>query len=131
MGDEIPDGIGLSDKDREELERALEELNWSWGRFIERAKEEARVQMQMKLDEYDYPPDGDYECMVCGSSYDRDYMEGHHTSYDPEERVLVCRDCHNKIHHKDGFRDDLIPDDSATDGNNLTYSDISGLEGAP
>lgn len=34
----------------------------------------------------------------------------HHTSYTPEETMLVCDSCHGKIHKKSGFRDDLEPD---------------------
>jgi len=34
----------------------------------------------------------------------------HHTSYEPEQTMLVCDSCHSKIHHNDGFRPDLQPD---------------------
>ena len=39
----------------------------------------------------------------------------HHTSYNPENLMWVCKDCHMKIHHEDGFRDDLLPDMTRTE----------------
>lgn len=36
-------------------------------------------------------------------------MHEHHTSYLPEETMLVCNSCHTKIHQTDGFHDDLKP----------------------
>jgi len=42
-------------------------------------------------------------------------MHRHHTSYDPEKLMWVCKTCHMKIHHEDGFRDDLLPDMTRTE----------------
>jgi len=51
------------------------------------------------------------DCHVCGSTG----MHRHHTSYDPEKLMWVCKTCHMKIHHEDGFRDDLLPDMTRTE----------------
>jgi len=34
----------------------------------------------------------------------------HHTSYVPERTILVCEECHGRIHSDPGFREDLTPD---------------------
>lgn len=34
----------------------------------------------------------------------------HHTSYEPEETILICRKCERRIHQEDGFHDELKPD---------------------
>lgn len=47
-------------------------------------------------------------CINCGDRSTTD----HHTQYNPEEQtVRVCHACHWRIHHEDGFRDDLEPDE--------------------
>ncbi|MFD1645587.1 hypothetical protein [Haloarchaeobius litoreus] len=50
-------------------------------------------------------------CIVCGGASTTD----HHTSYEPERTVRVCRPCHYRIHNEPGFRDDLEPDESRPD----------------
>jgi len=47
------------------------------------------------------------DCAECGSS---DYVEQHHTSYDPENTVPLCRSCHQQVHADESHR--LHPDDS-------------------
>lgn len=37
-------------------------------------------------------------------------IDQHHTSYVPEETMLLCSQCHSKVHHDDSFRPDLRPD---------------------
>ncbi|KAB1193475.1 hypothetical protein GJR96_08465 [Haloferax sp. MBLA0076] len=48
-------------------------------------------------------------CEVCEGILHPEHRANHHTSYNPEETMLVCDTCHAKIHHKQGFRDDLLP----------------------
>jgi hypothetical protein len=51
------------------------------------------------------------DCEVCGEEIVNSYSRReHHTSYQPEETIVVCSSCHRKIHETDGFRDDLKPD---------------------
>lgn len=50
------------------------------------------------------------ECPLCGILKLPREMEEHHTSYQPEETMTVCTKCHMRIHHKDGFREDLKPE---------------------
>lgn len=35
------------------------------------------------------------ECELCGTPED---IVEHHTSYEPEETVMVCRSCHGRVH---------------------------------
>lgn len=40
-------------------------------------------------------------------------MHEHHTQYEPvQETITVCNPCHQLIHHRDGYRDDLKPEQS-------------------
>lgn len=46
-------------------------------------------------------------CLLCGDSAD----DRHHIQYLPEQRVVhLCRECHGKVHERDGFHDELQPD---------------------
>ncbi|GAB7093442.1 hypothetical protein JCM30237_05940 [Halolamina litorea] len=54
-------------------------------------------------------------CEVCDGILHPEHRANHHTSYDPEETMLVCDTCHAKIHHKPGFREDLVPGMSRTE----------------
>lgn len=38
------------------------------------------------------------ECIECGS---RENIDKHHTSYEPEETVMLCRSCHQSVHGAD------------------------------
>jgi Zn finger protein HypA/HybF involved in hydrogenase expression len=49
-------------------------------------------------------------CSVCRAYGEPDTYLEHHTSYKQDETVMVCPSCHGKIHHQDGFRDDLLPE---------------------
>lgn len=49
-------------------------------------------------------------CEVCNGILHPEHRAQHHTSYHPEETMLVCDTCHAKIHHRDGFHDELLPD---------------------
>jgi hypothetical protein len=44
-------------------------------------------------------------------------MHSHHTSYEPPRTMLVCPSCHQKIHNRDGFHDELKPNMSRKDWN--------------
>ena len=54
-------------------------------------------------------------CEVCDGILHPEHRAEHHTSYDPEETMLVCDTCHAKIHHRDGFHDDLQPEMSRSE----------------
>lgn len=41
--------------------------------------------------------DSQPECELCGDQ--SKWIDGHHISYQPEETVAVCRQCHSEIHH--------------------------------
>lgn len=49
-------------------------------------------------------------CPICDGIVPPGNWADHHTSYERDETISVCNVCHAKIHHKDGFRDDLLPD---------------------
>lgn len=53
------------------------------------------------------------QCTVC-DRYEQ-FLEEHHTSYLPERTVDCCKDCHQRIHHEHGFREDLEPDHTRTE----------------
>lgn len=38
-------------------------------------------------------------------------MQQHHVSYNPEQTMPLCQDCHHRVHHEDGYHDDLVPDE--------------------
>jgi hypothetical protein len=48
-------------------------------------------------------------CEICGATDRR--IESHHISYQSEERIDVCRQCHEDIHHTDRY-DSLQPEHS-------------------
>ena len=55
-------------------------------------------------------------CSVCGKE---DYLKGlveHHTSYFPEETILVCPHCHGLIH-----KTNLYPELRPKRGDSLVY----------
>lgn len=54
------------------------------------------------------------ECKICGNGSAR--LEEHHVRYEPEETIMICASCHNKIHHDEDFRPDLTPANGAPDG---------------
>lgn len=47
-------------------------------------------------------------CHICYR--EREKLQDHHISYDPEITIQVCLECHNRIHNEDGFHDDLKPE---------------------
>jgi len=85
-----------------------QELGWSWDEVFNRVTVE--LEYEKELANRPEPTEDDYLCPVCDSYQFEERTELHHTSYDPEEVMRVCHDCHTKIHHEDGFRDDLLPD---------------------
>lgn len=49
-------------------------------------------------------------CRLCGIEKEAwSESHTHHVSYLFDITVTVCRDCHNMIHHEDGFHDELEP----------------------
>lgn len=52
------------------------------------------------------------QCYVCdrrSDTFQELQLQEHHTSYNPERTVLLCSKCHGRVHHRDGFFDDLEP----------------------
>lgn len=47
-------------------------------------------------------------CHICFR--DRDPLQDHHISYDPEITIQTCLECHSRIHNEEGFHDELKPD---------------------
>ena len=47
-------------------------------------------------------------CRLCDNESER--LEFHHASYIYDIGLSVCKDCHNRIHHEDGFHDHLEPE---------------------
>lgn len=47
------------------------------------------------------------KCELCDS--ESDWLDEHHVSYEPEETITVCRDCHADIHNTNKYPD-LKPD---------------------
>lgn len=50
------------------------------------------------------------ECIECGSV---ENLDEHHTSYEPEKTVILCRACHQSVHGADSHR--LKPSDDSKD----------------
>jgi len=50
------------------------------------------------------------KCGICGIDFTKRTLELHHSSYDENEAHYICSDCHSKVHHKDGYFDELNPD---------------------
>lgn len=41
------------------------------------------------------------QCPLCGGRFEPEQIVKHHTSYDPEITIQICRGCHNTIHKSD------------------------------
>lgn len=63
------------------------------------------------------------ECVECGSDED---LVVHHTQYDPEHTVEVCRKCHAKIHNNESHP--LYPVDESPYGATLRVDDDTADE---
>jgi len=51
----------------------------------------------------------DSECRICGS---QNAVEEHHRKYVPAEITIpLCRECHERVHHGDGFGEEYRPKD--------------------
>jgi hypothetical protein len=51
--------------------------------------------------------DGDEQiCELCGSNVN---IRRHHISYFPEKIIVLCNDCHTKVHHDLTFHPELQP----------------------
>jgi len=49
-------------------------------------------------------------CCVCDSHVGVSRIQHHHVSYRADVTVPVCKTCHYKIHHIEGYHDELTPD---------------------
>jgi Rad3-related DNA helicase len=49
------------------------------------------------------------KCDVCSEEKYHKHVHKHHVSYMRNRFIRACRDCHQRIHHEEGFRDDLKP----------------------
>lgn len=55
-------------------------------------------------------------CRLCDRAYLEGNLERHHYQWVPEpEVILVCPKCHKRIHHEDGFHDELVPEYNRTE----------------
>lgn len=43
------------------------------------------------------------KCQVCGEQINKEMLVEHHTSYNPEKTIKICRFCHSKIHNTDKY----------------------------
>lgn len=50
------------------------------------------------------------ECRVCESDCVPGELYEHHVSYEPEEAIMVCGSCHMRIHSKDPYGAEYLPD---------------------
>lgn len=48
------------------------------------------------------------DCTLCDSTSN---IDNHHTSYEPEETVMLCRSCHQEVHKADSH--ELKPEDDS------------------
>jgi len=46
-------------------------------------------------------------CRLCEQEADK--LEKHHCSYLYDLTIRLCEDCHYRVHHEDGFYDELKP----------------------
>lgn len=54
-----------------------------------------------------------FRCNLCGLYGQKGGFEAHHIRYTASETLcIVCGDCHRRIHHDDGYHDDLQPENS-------------------
>lgn len=70
----------------------------------------------------EYEPREKIECEVCQDLYDADQTQEHHISYITNTTIDVCYSCHRRIHHEDGFFDELKPDISRKEAKKLKDS---------
>ena len=82
-------------------------MNKSWGSLSSDVRHTSDVKHGSEEDT-DWTMKGFYgKCRVCHSESKN--CHNHHTSYDPEKTIVVCAECHWKIHNKDGYHDRLDP----------------------
>lgn len=55
------------------------------------------------------------ECDVCGGEKYHKHVHRHHIDYGRNMFIWACRECHERIHNEDGFRDNLLPDKARQD----------------
>lgn len=53
------------------------------------------------------------ECGVCGTDFTKSLIQLHHISYSDNVAAYVCQQCHNRIHSKQGFMDDMKPEEKS------------------
>lgn len=59
------------------------------------------------------------ECKVCEKEFLNTQTQQHHISYLHDFTITVCYSCHRKIHHEDGYYDELQPDISRKEAKKL------------
>jgi len=70
-----------------------------------------------------------YRCSLCG--YIGQGFSLHHTKYRaPETVCIVCSDCHSKIHHKDGYYDELEPDTKRSEAIEQRHKPLRNMKSA-
>lgn len=59
------------------------------------------------------------ECEVCEQRFRLTATQEHHISYVHDFTIRVCYSCHRRIHHEDGYYDDLQPNISRDEAEKL------------
>ncbi len=67
-----------------------------------------------------------YRCQGCDEV--RTDCVAHHVSYDPEQVVPVCTECHGRLHADEAFLPELTPDMTRSEAENRDLVSIIGLD---
>jgi len=79
----------------------------TWGDLASDVRSDSEA--EEKIDETPWSDSNGFAatCEVCGS--EKRNCHNHHISYEHDETIVACADCHYKIHNEPGFHDELIP----------------------
>lgn len=71
-----------------------------------------------------------FRCSICGIIEHKGAFHEHHIRYiGPEKICIVCKDCHQRIHHDGGFYDELQPELSRSEAKEKRHKPLRGLRG--
>lgn len=55
-------------------------------------------------------------CPLCETFFPDQRLERHHYEWVPEPKIIrICHECHKRVHHEDGFHDELVPEFNRTE----------------
>lgn len=55
-------------------------------------------------------------CPLCDEFDPNRRLERHHYQWVPAPRIIeICPECHKRVHHEDGFHDELVPEFNRTE----------------